>query len=103
MFTNQVRTASDFTATCATPDNTAHQRGIESTQDGTPIPYVSTLSVLGLRVRDLNRKNVTVQKLHAKLSLASRLLKKVATWYPGMRKAVYYDSPSRLQSVISLT
>nr|XP_037272755.1 uncharacterized protein LOC119164640 [Rhipicephalus microplus] len=35
---------------------------------------------------DLNRNNVTVQKLHAKLSLATRLLKKVATRYQGMRE-----------------
>lgn len=56
------------------------------TQDGTPIPHVQTLRVLGLHLQDLNRNNVTVQKLHAKLSLATRLLKKVATRYQGMRE-----------------
>nr|XP_037287193.1 uncharacterized protein LOC119180157 [Rhipicephalus microplus] len=56
------------------------------TQDGTPMPHVQTLRVLGLHLQDLNRTNVTVQKLHAKLSLATRLLKKVATRYQGMRE-----------------
>nr|XP_037276004.1 uncharacterized protein LOC119168713 [Rhipicephalus microplus] len=56
------------------------------TQDGTPIPHVQTLRVLGLHLQDLNRNNVTVQKLNAKLSLATRLLKKVATRYQGMRE-----------------
>nr|XP_037275992.1 uncharacterized protein LOC119168701 [Rhipicephalus microplus] len=56
------------------------------TQDGTPIPHVQTLRVLGLHLQDLNRNNVTVQKLHAKLSLATRLLKKVATRYQGIRE-----------------
>ncbi|KAH7977640.1 hypothetical protein HPB49_003113 [Dermacentor silvarum] len=32
------------------------------TQDGTPIPHVQTLRVLGLHLQDLNRNNVTVAK-----------------------------------------
>ncbi|XP_075739149.1 uncharacterized protein LOC142784609 [Rhipicephalus microplus] len=56
------------------------------TQDRTPIPHVQTLRVLGPHLQDFNRNNVTVQKLHAKLSLATRLLKKVATRYQGMRE-----------------
>ncbi|XP_075730628.1 uncharacterized protein LOC119164688 [Rhipicephalus microplus] len=69
------------------------------TQDGTPIPHVQTLIVLGLHLEDLNRNHVTVQMLHAKLSLATRLLKKVATRYQGMRE----DSLLRLTQLFAVS
>nr|XP_037272802.1 uncharacterized protein LOC119164688 [Rhipicephalus microplus] len=69
------------------------------TQDGTPIPHVQTLIVLGLHLEDLNSNHVTVQMLHAKLSLATRLLKKVATRYQGMRE----DSLLRLTQLFAVS
>ncbi|XP_077560639.1 uncharacterized protein LOC144175440 [Haemaphysalis longicornis] len=69
------------------------------TQDGMPITQVPTIRVLGLHIQDSHHNNVTVQKLHAKLTMATRLLRKVATRYQGMRE----DSLLRLTQSFALS
>lgn len=81
--------------TCRT--NTQHINVV--TQDGMPIPHVQTLRVLGLHIQDLNHNGGTIQKLQAKLALATRLLRKVATRYQGMKE----DSLLRLTQSFAIS
>lgn len=69
------------------------------TEDGPPIPRVPAIRVLGLHIQETQHNNVTVQKLQAKLTMATRLLRRVSTRHQGMRE----DSLLRLAQSFAIS
>ncbi|XP_077534647.1 uncharacterized protein LOC144146579 [Haemaphysalis longicornis] len=57
------------------------------TSDGTTIPRVKTLRVLGLHMDAGCSNGLTIAKLDAKVSAAIRLIRRVSTRYAGMKEA----------------
>lgn len=57
------------------------------TRDGTAIPHVKTLRVLGLHIDALRHNGFTIKKLDAKVATAIRLIRKVSTRHAGMKEA----------------
>lgn len=55
------------------------------TEDGPPIPRVPAIRVLGLHIQETQHNNVTVQKLQAKLTMTTTLLRRESTRHQGMR------------------
>ncbi|KAH9362435.1 hypothetical protein HPB48_020155 [Haemaphysalis longicornis] len=56
------------------------------TKDGTPIPQVKSIRVLGMYIDALRHNGHTLQRLNAKITTAMQLIRKVATRYAGMRE-----------------
>lgn len=54
--------------------------------DGTTIPRVRNLRVLGLHIEELRYNGHTVKLLNSKVSRGISLIKKVSTKYAGMRE-----------------
>ncbi|XP_077553170.1 uncharacterized protein LOC144167913 [Haemaphysalis longicornis] len=57
------------------------------TRDGTAIPHVKTLRVLGWHIAALRHNGFTIKKLDAKVATAIRLIRKVSTRHVGMKEA----------------
>lgn len=57
------------------------------TRDGTTIPRVQTLRVLGLYLDAHRRNGLTIHKLEAKTTAAIRLIRKISNRHAGMKEA----------------
>ncbi|XP_077551582.1 uncharacterized protein LOC144165356 [Haemaphysalis longicornis] len=56
------------------------------TRDGTAIPHVKTLRVLGWHIDALRHNGFTINKLDAKVAMAIRLIRKVSTRHAAMKE-----------------
>lgn len=57
------------------------------TKEGTTIPQVTSMRVLGMHIDALRHNGITIQKLDIKITKAIRLIRKVANRYAGMKEA----------------
>ncbi|XP_077543506.1 uncharacterized protein LOC144155753 [Haemaphysalis longicornis] len=57
------------------------------TKDGTAIPHVKSLRVLGLHIDALRHHGLTIKKLDTKVATTIRLIRKVSTRHAGMKEA----------------